>query len=89
MVPNEETEKDWVKEFKEQKASGDENPDHVDNADDLHEIQAADDLSEPDAEAGDLAPTEATKAKANEKDSADEPLQNKNEGSVQPEPPEA
>jgi hypothetical protein len=88
MVPNEEeTEKDWVKEFKEQKASGDENPDHVDNADDLHEIQAADDLSEPDAEAGDLAPTEATKA--NEKDSADEPLQNKNEGSVQPEPPEA
>jgi hypothetical protein len=84
MMPNqEEPEKNWIKEFKEQKASGDENPDHVDNADDLHEIQAADDLGEPDIEAGNLAPTEVTVA---EKDSA-ELL--KNEGSVQPEPPEA
>jgi hypothetical protein len=64
----EESKNDFVKEFKEQKAGGDENPDHVGNADDLHEIQAADDLGEPDPEASDLAPTEVPKA--DEKDSA-------------------
>jgi hypothetical protein len=78
MMPNqEEPEKDRVKEFKEQKAGGDENPDHIANSDDLHEIQAADDLGEPDAEAANLGPTQA--AKAAEKDSADELLKNKNE----------
>jgi hypothetical protein len=62
MTPNEEkSPQELVNEFKEQKEQGLENPDQLGNADDLHEIQAADDLDEPDPEAADLLPTGAAK----------------------------
>jgi hypothetical protein len=62
MILNEEkSPQELVNEFKEQKEEGLENPDQLANADDLHEIQAADDMQEPDPEAADLPPTGAAK----------------------------